>query len=75
MINVGLSTFEVQETVSIVRHVATKRNLRSALDLVGLVVSMGLCLQVDMGLGVLVGVFITQAPAIWEKLPKFAKPK
>jgi hypothetical protein len=75
MINVGLSTFEVQETVTIVRHAVSKRNLRSTLDLIGLIACTGLCLGVDMGLGVLVGVLVTQAPAIWSQFAKLGKPK
>lgn len=66
MMTVASTTFEWHETLHVVRH--SLQDTQHALNLVALVATTVLCFQVDMGLGVAVGVSLAQLPTLGAKL-------
>jgi len=58
MLNVALSTFEVEQTLHVLR--SARSSPQQLLDCLSLLLTTLLCFRVDMGLGVLAGVLVAQ---------------
>lgn len=67
MLNVAWNTVEWKETKDLFSHY--KRSTQDFFNLVGMLVTMGVCFNVDMGLGVLLGLISVNIPKI---LPRSA---
>jgi hypothetical protein len=62
MINVAFATFEMKETLQFLRDAG--KSPADFFNFAALLVTCGLCFGMDMGLGVLVGVFISHVTKI-----------
>ena len=61
MLTVAANTFDWNESLHLVKSALKTGSSQSYSDLLGMIVTMGLCYKVDMGIGVFAGVLITNA--------------
>jgi len=68
MFIVSMNTFEWKETQELFTHAVLKTNMKHIMDLVAMITTFFLCLEVDMGVGVIVGVIISKLHPLLSKL-------
>jgi MFS superfamily sulfate permease-like transporter len=56
MFNVAFSTFEWKESKEL--FIQSRKSLKGFFNLLGMLVTFGLCYKVDMGIGIIAGIYM-----------------